>query len=88
MNLPFPFESAHDIRPDAFGRIALVNAQGVTLTHIPLETAYALTPECDGSGDNGGQGSGCYGYHFGYDCGSGCFGYSFRGGYDESGLSV
>jgi hypothetical protein len=74
MNLPYPFESAHDIRPDAFGRIALIAGNGVTLTHIPLEAAYALTPE--GAGASGCSG---YGYNFGYDCGSGCFGYSLRG---------
>jgi hypothetical protein len=122
MKLPYPFESAQDVKPDAMGRIALVDGDGVTLVHVPLETAYALTPErssssgcsgygfsfgysCDsgydssdgdgcgsnygdGSGDSEGHGSGCYGYNFGYDCGSGCFGYSFRGGSDESGLSI
>jgi hypothetical protein len=74
MNLSHPFESARGLEPDAFGRVALIDGDGVTLAHIPLETAYELTPECDGS-------SGCsgYGYNFGYDCGSGCFGYSLRG---------
>ena len=42
MNLPHPFESAHDIRPDAFGRVALVDDDGVTLAHVPLATAHEI----------------------------------------------
>jgi hypothetical protein len=47
MNLPYPFQSARDVKPDALGRIALVNAQGVTLAHIPLDTAYDLSRFCE-----------------------------------------
>jgi len=64
MNLPYPFESAQDVKPDALGRIALVDGDGVTLAHLPLEAAYALTPERNGA-------SGCSGYGFGFGGGYG-----------------
>ncbi len=79
MNLPFPFESARDLEPDAFGRIALVDAGGKVLVHLPLEAAYELTPKRsfgygygDGSGfgDGFGDGSG-FGDGYGYGRGSG-----------------
>jgi hypothetical protein len=47
MNLPPPFHHAKDVRFDLTGRIALVNAQGVTLTYIPLDTAYDLSRFCE-----------------------------------------
>jgi hypothetical protein len=75
MNLPYPFKSAHDIRPDAFGRIALVDADGKVLAHLPLTTAHGIAPE-EGwsrggyadSGDGYGFGSG---YGFGFSSGEG-----------------
>jgi len=42
MNLPYPFESARDVKPDAFGRVALVDDDGVTLAHVPLATAHEI----------------------------------------------
>ncbi len=72
MNLPYPFKSARGLEPDAFGRIALVDADGKVLAHLPLETAHELSPKCDGhdaygcgyeSGDGYGYGFG-YGYNF------------------------
>jgi len=68
MNLPFPFESARDIRPDAFGRVALVDTNRVTLAHLPLEEAYELTPERNSFGFGFGDGNG---YGEGYGRGSG-----------------
>ena len=76
MNLPYPFESARGLEPDAFGRIALVNGDGVTLTHIPLEAAYELTPECDGA-------SGCSGYGFRDGFGDSCDGSGFGDGFGD-----
>lgn len=80
MNLPFPFESARGIRPDAFGRIALVDADGKVLAHLPLTTAYGIAPEqecdlpewcfVDGSGNGTGVSYGS-GYGFNSDDGSG-----------------
>ena len=81
MNLPYPFESARDIRPDAFGRIALIDEGDKVLALVPLETAHALSSEqeydppqgyLDGSGD--GLGSGWESGHdsgYGFDCGGG-----------------
>ncbi len=45
MNLSHPFEFARGIKPDALGRITLVDGNGVTLTHLPLATAYELTED-------------------------------------------
>ncbi len=79
MNLPYPFQSAREVKPDAFGRIALVDESGKVLTHIPLEAAYELTPErnspgsgfWDGYGFGDGFGDG-YGYGYGDGNGGGC----------------
>ncbi len=78
MNLPYPFQSAREVRPDALGRIALVDADGKVLAHLPLETAHELSPEqehdppegyLDGSGH--GLGSTFYDSGYGFDCGRG-----------------
>jgi hypothetical protein len=68
MNLPFPFESAHDIRPDALGRIALIDGDGKVLAHLPLASAYELTPERNSPGYGYGYG---FGDGYGYGRGSG-----------------
>ena len=82
MNLPSPFESARDIRPDALGRIALVDGDGVTLAHLPLEAAYEITPERNSFGPSEGYGYGYgYGYCFGHGSGDG-YGYGY--GYGHS----
>jgi hypothetical protein len=70
MNLPYPFESARGIKPDAFGRIALIDEGGKVLAHLPLATAHEFAPKCDGSGDGLGSGDG-YGYGEGYGYGHG-----------------
>jgi len=74
MNLPYPFESARDLEPDALGRIALVDESGKVLAHLPLDAAYELTPERNsfgyGFGDGDGDGSG-YGVGSGYGDGFG-----------------
>ena len=71
MNLPYPFKSARGLEPDAFGRIALVDADGKVLAHLPLEAAYELTPERNS-----------FDYSFGvlHGFGSG-YGYGFGNGY-------
>ncbi len=89
MNLPYPFESARGIKPDALGRIALVDEGGKVLAHLPIDAAYEITPERngpgygygfgDGYGFGGGYGDG-YGYGFGGSYGDG-FGYGFGGSY-------
>jgi len=79
MNFPHPFESAHDIRPDAFGRIALVDADGRVLAHLPLSTAHEFAPKCHGSGDGYGDG-----WDSGRDsCKGSGFGDGFGGGYGD-----
>jgi hypothetical protein len=83
MNLPYPFESAQDVKPDALGRIALVDESGKVLTHLPLATAHELTEDRSPVrvGDayivhDGGYGSGDY------DNSDGCgWGYGFGLGY-------
>jgi hypothetical protein len=78
MNLPYPFQSAREVRPDALGRIALIDEGGRVLAHLPLETAHELSPEqeydppegyLDGSGH--GLGSTFYDSGYGFDCGRG-----------------
>jgi hypothetical protein len=78
LDLPSPFESAHDLEPDAFGRVTLVEEDGTVLAHLPLETAHAFSSEqeydppegyLDGSGD--GLGSTFYDSGYGFDCGGG-----------------
>ena len=91
MNLPYPFESARDLKPDALGRIALVDESGKVLTHLPLEAAYELTPERNspgyGFGFDDGFGGG-YGYGvlhgngYGYGDGYG-YGYGYGRGSGE-----
>jgi hypothetical protein len=74
MNLPYPFKSAHDVKPDLIGRIALVDEGGRVLAHLPLTTAHGIAPEGWGrgvyadSGDGYGFGSG---YGFGFSSGEG-----------------
>jgi len=58
MNLPYPFESARGLEPDAFGRVALIDGDGRVLAHLPLSTAHGIAPKCDGSGDGYGVGWG------------------------------
>ena len=70
MNLPYPFESAQDVRPDALGRIALVDESGKVLAHLPLTTAYELTPERNSPGYGYGYGFGD-GYGYGRSSGEG-----------------
>jgi hypothetical protein len=74
MNLPYPFQSARGLEPDAFGRIALVDESGKVLTHLSLEAAYELTPESSGYLGYG------YGYGFGDGHGYG-YGYGYGNGY-------
>jgi hypothetical protein len=86
MNLPYPFESAQNVRPDALGRIALVDESGKVLTHLPLATAHELTASTvaySRVGDayivhDGGYGSGDYDNSDG--CGNGT-GASYGSGY-------
>jgi hypothetical protein len=79
MNLPYPFESAHEVKPDAFSRIALVDEGGKVLAHLTLASAHEFAPKGHGSGDGYGYGFGG-GYGYGYDYGSG-YGNGFGGGY-------
>jgi hypothetical protein len=65
MKLPYPFESAQDVRPDLTGRIALVAESGRVLAHLPLDAAYRVAPELSdyfgagwGCGDGMGYGDG------------------------------
>ena len=75
MNLPYPFQSASDVKADPEGSISLVDAQGKPLARIPMTTAFGLSPkaECYGHGSYGfgpGDGSG-FGYGDRYGCGFG-----------------
>jgi hypothetical protein len=80
MKLPYPFQSARDVKPDALGRIALVDGDGVTLAHVPLATAHELTPERSGPGWGCGDGLG-YGDFTGFGRGSGdSYGDGFNSG--------
>ena len=75
MKLPYPFESAQDVRPDALGRIALIDGDGKVLAHLPLATAHEFAPKGSGSGEGYGYGGG-YGVGYGFGDGD-----SFGGGY-------
>jgi hypothetical protein len=92
MRLSHPFKSARDLNPDPMGRIAIVDADGVVLTHVTLDVAHEIADNRSGhgSGDNysecytSGYGyGGGYGYSDsrgeGYGCGSG-YGISHGGG--------
>ncbi len=79
MNLPYPFESARGLEPDALGRIALVDADGTVLAHLPLEAAHGVAPKGHGSGSGLGGGYG-YGLGGGYGDGDGD---GFGGGYGD-----
>ena len=73
------FEYAHDVKPDLIGRIALVDADGRVLAHLPLSTAHKFAPKCDGSGDGYGDG-----WDSGRDsCDGSGFGDGFGGGYGD-----
>lgn len=89
MNLPYPFQDATDVKPNAHGSISLIDAKSKPLAKIPLTTALALSPEIEGYADDygggGGDGDGCgdgygdcfgngYRYGYGYGCGIGCYG--------------
>jgi len=81
MNLPYPFESARGIKPDAFGRVALVDEGGKVLTHLPLASAHEFASKGFGHGNRDGYSFGHghgygdgFGYGFGYGYG-GCYGY-------------
>jgi hypothetical protein len=79
MNLPYPFQSAHEVKPDAFGRVALVDEGGKVLAHLPLNTAHDFAPKCDGSGDGYGDG-----WDSGRDsCDGSGFGDGFGGSYGD-----
>ena len=74
MNLPHPFESARGLKPDAFGRIVLVDADGKVLAHLPLASAHGIVPEGWGSGGYADSGDGYgfgSGYGFGFSTGEG-----------------
>ena len=72
MNLPYPFESARGLEPDAFGRVALIGGDGRVLAHLPLSTAHEFAPKGLGSGEGYGYGFGDgYGYGEGYGFGHG-----------------
>jgi catalase (peroxidase I) len=78
MNLPYPFESAQDIRPDAFGRIALVDEGDKVLALVPLATAHGIAPKQEYPSDR----AGCkHGYGWGYESGEGS-GFGFGYGYN------
>ena len=81
MNLPYPFESARDLEPDAFGRVALIDGDGRVLAHLPLSTAHEFAPKGHGSGHGYGYGYG-YGYGDGYGYGSG-YGSGYGDGYGD-----
>ena len=68
MNLPYPFESARGLEPDAFGRVVLVDADGKVLAHLPLASAHEFAPKGYGYGFGDGHG---YGYGGGYGDGDG-----------------
>jgi hypothetical protein len=88
MNLPYPFKSAHDVRPDLIGRIPLVDEGGKVLAHLPLTSAHDFAPKGLGSGHGFGDGFGDgFGYGYGYGYGDfdgagsgGGYGYSFGDG--------
>ena len=96
MNLPYPFHHAREVKPDAFGRIALIDEGGRVLAHLPIDAAYGIAPECDSPGDDDGYGYGSifghghgngHGYGQGHGGGLGdCAGAGFGGGnFDGSG---
>ena len=60
MNLPYPFNKASGIQPNAQGSISLIDDQGKSLSRIPLSTAFELSPEVKGHGygDSYGEGGG------------------------------
>jgi len=71
MNLLYPFKTARGVVPDSLGQIALVDAGGKVLVHVPLETAHELL-EPDGLENLS------YSHHYGqgYHAGEG-WGYGF-----------
>ena len=80
MNLLYPFKSDHEVKPDAFGRIAQIDEGGKVLAHLPLTSAHGIAPECDGDAGDG-YGEGCQdGSGFGDDCYADS-GYGFGDGY-------
>ena len=79
MNLPYPFESARGLLPDALGRIALIDEGGKVLAHLPLASAHEFAPKGLGSGDGYGDG-----WDSGRDsCKGSGFGDGFGGGYGD-----
>ena len=72
MNLPYPFNKASGIQPNAQGSISLIDDQGKSLSRIPLSTAFELSPEAEGHGygDSYGEGGG-FGDGYGDDVGDG-----------------
>lgn len=70
MNLAYPFSQARELAPNHLGQIALVDSGGKVLAHLPLTTAYELTPERNSPG---------YGYGYGYGFGDG-YGYGRSSG--------
>jgi hypothetical protein len=80
MNLPYPFESARGLEPDAFGRVSLVDEGGKVLAHLPLASAHEFAPKCDGSGDGYGDGWGDFERE---SCDGSGFGDGFGGSYGD-----
>jgi hypothetical protein len=84
MNLPYPFQSAREVKPDATGQIALIDEGGKVLAHLPIDAAYGVAPELS---DYFGAGWGCgdgMGYGDGYGYGSICgYGHGNGHGYGQ-----
>ena len=51
MKLPYPFHKAADVRINPNGTICLVDARDKALARIPLNTAFKLSPESEGTGE-------------------------------------
>jgi hypothetical protein len=77
VNLPYPFDKASGIQPNAQGSIRLIDDQGKALARIPMNTAFELSPEAEGYGHGGhgfGHGDGSiygHGHGYGHGCGDG-----------------
>ena len=79
MNLPYPFDKASGTKTNPDGSISLIDDQGNSLARIPMTTAFELSPEVKGHGDDDGSGQG-------YGCGQGSgSGYGYGVGYSGYG---
>jgi len=65
MNLPYPFNKASGIQPNAQGSISLIDARGKFIARIPMNTAFELSTDTEDycSGDD-------YGFTYGGGLGS------------------